>query len=541
MQKSNPYALAGVILGVLLVLAGADILKGGLYIGKHEGDAYQFIDIVMRMAQGEVAHRDFMTPIGALAFAPVVLLVKAGLGIGHAVLWAQVIIAAVVAPPLWWIAQRRLGPLAGVLFSVVVMVLILALVHGEAQRSVSISMHYNRWAWAAAYIAVLAAILPPDVPRRAGSEPQAQGTLDGVIVGAAMLALLMIKVTYFAAFVIPVVLGLVLTGQRRTLLIALLTGLAGMAALSAWLGLNYWTAYIGDLLTVARSDIRPQPGEPFSAILGAPAYIGGSLVAVASVILLRRAGAATGGLVLLTLLPGFFYVTYQNFGNDPQWLPLLAVIVLALRPAQEVTHGAGPLTLAAAMALALGAPSFFNLAYSPFRHLAVDTAKYAPLLPDGGRNADLQTLAIRANRVDARVAMDGPGSGLEAYRAAAERDPAPSFEGQTFPICSVQLGLPLFFRAIAQDMEGAGYTGARIFTADLLSPFWLLGDFRPLAHAAPWYYGGLPGFAGADYLLVPVCPIEQDVQTKILDAVKASGETLTEVRRTPLYILYARG
>ena len=85
------------------------------------------------------------------------------------------------------------------------------------------------------------------------------------------------------------------------------------------------------MLTVAGSEVRAAPGEPLSAIMGAPAYLGGSLTAIAGVIFLRQGKVKTGGLILLLLIPGFFYVTYQNFGNDPQWLLLLAVLLLALR------------------------------------------------------------------------------------------------------------------------------------------------------------------------------------------------------------------
>lgn len=540
MSRPNPAVLLGILVAILVVLGGAAVLKGGFYTGKHEGDTLHMMQIVFRMAAGERPHVDIMTPIGGLAFAPIVLFVKAGFGIGMAALWSQIVIAAFFLPALWWVSLSRLSPRLAVAFGVIVMVLVLALVHGEAQRSVSISMHYNRWAWAAAFIAIVAAIIPPVHPKN--------HTIDGAVIGLMMTVLLMIKVTYFVAFALPVILALVLTGQRRALWVALSTGAGMVALLTLWLGVDYWIAYIHDLRTVAGSTVRARPGEPFGAVLGAPAYLGGSLLAVASVILLRQSRAATGGLVLLTLLPGFFYVTYQNFGNDPQWLLLLAVLLLALRPAGEVTNAMGwnmrqTLAICAAVAMALAAPSFFNLAYSPFRHLRVDTATYAPILPDGGVHTDLQSASLRVQRIDARIAMDGPGSGLEAYAEAAGRDEPPSFLGETFPTCAIELGLPAFFKAIADDLEQAGLAnGKRLFAADVFSSYWLYGSLVPLMHGAPWYYGDLPGYDSADYLLVPICPVAQDIQTTILEAIKEHGtDDLTEIRRTPLYILYAKG
>jgi len=267
------------------------------------------------------------------------------------------------------------------------------------------------------------------------------------------------------------------------------------------------------------------------------------MAAIAGVIFLRQGKVEAGGLVLLLLIPGFFYVTYQNFGNDPQWLLLLAVLLLALRDAaKDVVNGFGwnmrdALGVVAVVALALAAPSFFNLAYSPFRHLNVDVADYAPILPRGGVHTDLQSLDIRVNRVDGRIALDGQVSGLHAY---PDRDAPPVFKGETIPVCSVELGLPRVMGAIARDMEDAGLAdGKSLFAADIFSSHLLFGALEPMDQGSPWYYGGLPGIEDADYLMLPLCPVAQDVQAQILEEVEASGIEAAEIRRTELYILYA--
>lgn len=542
MSRPNPVVLTAFLLGILGLLGGAALLKGGLYVGKHEGDTLHLMQIVFRMADGQLPHLDFMTPIGALAFWPIARLVEAGLGMGMAILWSQVIMATLFVPITVWVASSRLGPNVALLFGAFVMVLLLALVHGEAQRSVSISMHYNRLAWAAAFVVILAAIVPPVHPR--------SGLVDGIIIGLMMVIMVMIKVTYFAAFALPVVVALFLSEQRRALAWALLTGAAAALAITAFVGVEYWLAYLGDLATVAGSEIRAAPGEPLGAILGAPAYIGGSLVAVAGVILLRQARVETGGLVLLLLLPGFFYVTFQNFGNDPQWLMLVAVLLLAMRPGSDkvLRNGFGwplreALGVTAAMALALSAPSFFNLAYSPLRHLKLDTAEYTPLLPRGGVHADLQSTKLRVDRVYARVALDGPDSMLASFGApGVDSDPA-SFRGETFEQCSVELGLPTVMDTIVRDLEKAGLAeGKSLFAADIFSSHWLFGELEPLQGGAPWYYGGLPGWDDADYLLIPLCPVVPDVRARILTVIEEQGaEGLVEIRRTPLYVLYSKG
>ncbi len=540
MSRPNAALLLAALFAFVLVLGGIGVLKGGFYLGKHEGDTLHFLQIVMRMVGGETPHVDFMTPIGALAFAPVAFLMGQGLTIGDAILWSQVLAALAILPAVWWVAASRLSLPVALLFCLVQTVLMLALVHGEAERTISISMHYNRWAWAAAFVAILAAMIPPASPR--------SGTADGIVIGAMMTALVLIKVTYFAAFAIPVALGLWLTGQRRALAVAVLTGLGLAAALTLWLGPGYWLAYLGDLRTVSASEVRPQPGEDLNAVIVAPAYKGASLLAVVSVILLRQSRQDIAGLVLLTLLPGFFYVTYQNFGNDPQWLYLLAVLLFALRPAADLTGAFGwnlrqAVTIAGAMAAAFAMPSFFNLGFSPSRHYSKDVSEFTPLVPGDPRFADLQLAEVRATRVDARVALDGDGSGLERYRERADRDPEISFMGETFAYCSTELGLPALMEAIAQDIDAAGLgAGRSAFAADLFTSYWLFGDLDPVAGGAPWFYGGLPGYENADYLLVPLCPLAVDVQAQILELVAERGTAnLTEIRRTPLYILYAIG
>ncbi len=82
-----------------------------------------------------------------------------------------------------------------------------------------------------------------------------------------------------------------------------------------------------------------------------------------------------------------------------------------------------------------------------------------------------------------------------------------------------------------------------MFGADVFSSHWLCGALEPMDQGAAWYYGGLPGFEDADYLLVPLCPVVQDVQRQILETIEERGDAIsvTEIRRTELYILYQLG
>ena len=537
MSRSNPTVLFGFFVAVIAAMCGAALLKGGLYLGKHEGDTFHLLQIVFRMADGQVPHLDFMTPIGIMAFAPIALFVKIGYGAGISIILGQLLVSIVLLPAVWWVAHSRMQGLLPYLFGLFVLVLATALVHGEAQRSVSISMHYNRWAWAAAFIAISAAVIP--------TIDRARPMADGVIIGLAMSFLLLTKITYFAAFAMPVLIAMLLRGSYRTLLVSALSGMIAAALVTMIAGVDFWQAYLRDLLIVARSDIRSNPSEAFGAVVGAPAYLGASLILIAGVILLRQSREAVGGLVLLLLVPGFFYVTYQNSGNDPQWLLLLGVLLIAFLPELGLRNGFGwdmrsALKVTAAIALAMAAPSFFNLAYSPFRHLNVDVEKYTPILPRSAQHADLFATKLRAIRTDTSVPLDIVGTGLEAYEYMVERPEPIVFQGAVLAQCELTLGMSAWFDVITADLENAGLSGDKsIFAADLFSSHWLFGDFKPLAGGAPWYYGGLPGIGAADYVLVPLCPIIPEVRRMILETIEKNEIGLTEVRRTSLYILYA--
>ena len=528
MDRASWGRLCGLMGLVGLVLGALPFLKGGLVIAKHEGDTLHLADVVLRMAElGQIPHLDFMTPLGILSVAPIAWFVEAGANLGHAVFMAQALVALILFMPAAYAAGSRLPMPWAAVFGAYVMVLVLALVHGEAESAVSISMHYNRWAWAFSYVVILLILLPTR-----GRDRQ---VLDGVLIGLGMAVLALLKATYFAALAPAVLLALIVRGQWRALLVALVAGLlvAGAATL-AW-GVEFWAAYLGDLLAVARSETRSAPGAEFGDILSAPAFLAGNFALLAGVVLLRRAGGMTEGLILLVLAPGFFYITFQNFGNDPQWLILLAVVMFGARPARQYREAMGVVGVAA---LALGAGSFVNLAASPMRHYFLEPEVPVALITGHPRAADVLTSKSRMYHVMQSRALEGPDS---PYAAAAYVDPERKpdvINGEILADCDLSSGFNAWFEVAGRDLEGAGYRGAAVLAADLFGAFWLYGDFKPVEGSAPWYYVGASGIEHADYVLVPLCPTGRTQRRAILQGIDAAGWGLEEVRRTPLYILF---
>ena len=540
MSRPNPAYLIGFALVIVAAMGGAVLLKGGIYISKHEGDTLHLLEIVLRMAQGETPHEDFLTPIGYLAFAPISLFVAQGLGFAMAFTLAQILVALMILPAAVWTSYTRLNGALAFLFTAFVMVLPLALVHGQSEQSISLSMHYNRFAWALAFITIALATLPA---LRRDSQ-----SVDGAIIGLAMGVLAMMKITYFICFAPPILIALIMRKQTR----AILAGLAGGAVVALlstlYGGFDFWAAYVGDLLTVIGSGVREAPSAPLNEVAASSAYITATVAALLGIIFLRQSREAVGGVVMLLLFPAFLYVTYQNFGNDPQWVWLLAVLLLTLRPAADVVNGWGwnmrqGLTVVAIVALTTGAPSFLNLLFSPFRHMSEDVTTFTPLLSRAPQHADLQIYDVRAFRMNFNVDAEGVGQTYRVREDRTSEDDLSLLKGETLPYCEVTLGMVTWMETLATSLEEEGFAkGNALFITDLLPGLWMYSDgLKPTQDSAPWYYGGLPGFEKADYVLVPLCPISARMRGTVLRALEARGsDDLVEVFRNDLYIVLKR-
>lgn len=534
MTRPNKAALAAFLLAALALFGGVALARGALFIEKHEGDTYHLIELVLRVSEGQWPHLDFMTPIGVLALAPVAAFVTAGLGFGQSLLMAQMALGLALLPAALRVGSSRMSGVWPYVFGLVIVVLCTAIVHGEADRALSISMHYNRWAWAVSYVIVMLVVLDPV------RDPAP--TLDGAIVGVGIAALALTKITYFVAFFPPLALALIIKRQWRMLAAAALAGLVCGAVMTALAGVEFWFAYIGDLAAVALSEGRQQPGEDLATTITAPAYLGASFLLLAAVIALRQARLDTPGLLLLLLAPAFVYVTFQNYGNDPQWLYLVAILMFVLRPAGEVRNGVGWDMRAAMLVIGVaafshGAPSAFNLLYSPFRHLFLKDTEFASLLSREGLSEDIRARKPRLFRTNGGVILDVPGTEDDTWADEEDRLEPTLLNGEVLRECDLQVGMNAWFVAAAKDLTEAGFAGARLFTTDVFNAYPLFGDFPLLEGGAPWYYGNLSGFAAADYVIVPLCPIVPDVRAEILKELEKRDIALTEVRRTALYIL----
>lgn len=534
---SGRTGFAALLAALWLLYAVVLLAPGHLAISGIEGDIVHALDGAARMVEGARPHLDFPTPLGAFAFGALALPLALGVGPGLAMLAANLGVALLLLPALFWLRLTRLGTLPAVLLALWVLIEATGLVYDGELQTTTFALYYNRWCWALFAVAALLLLFPEQGERRPAG--------DGLMLGLLLGALAMTKMTFFVALLLPA-LAWGLGGRRwRALGFALLGGAAVAGAVTLWAGdPRFWLAYLVDLAQVAGSDVRSAPGLSFAGVLAAPAYILGTFVLLAAIALLRMARFRETGLVLLLLMPGTLYATYQNWGNAPVWLVVVALVLIEAWRATPPERRAGPIALRPAFgalavaAVTQAAPLVANMAISPFRHLGLGGSDYVPVMAVPGWD-DLLFLASRATRVRAEVPLGTPPETTEP-KARAEDFPT-TFAGRSFPPCNTIAALVAQMTMRRDSLSALPQVASGAYlTADLINPGWMFTGGRPLPGGAPWYYGGAKGLDRADWLVVPQCPISPLARAQMLARLEAAGARFKERFADDVIVVYER-
>lgn len=521
------YALF--LIGLLSGLALMRVNDGAVLILSFDGDAIHMAQIVLRLQAGDLPHQDFLTPLGILAFLPIVWLMDAGFGLGAAFAYAPVFIGLLSLPALYFVGITRFSPAGALAFGGVFLVQLLAMVHGGVEPTVTASMYYNNWCWAVAGLLVVMAVLPS---RISGLKTV---WAESLILGVGVAFLTLTKAP-FAVFILPaLIVALLVRRQLRVLGFGVVWALVALAAVTMPFGaVAYWQGYVADLLYVAQSGARGQPGASLPLMLLAPSQVVGNLAVLVAILFMRQARKSSEALVLLVLAAGWVLITHQNWQNDPHWLIPAGLLVMTF--AQDVTlynRFGWPLQRAlqsvGVLLFALGAPLLITQVQSLLIHNSLKPARFAAAL-DGAGLEDLRFRSL----VGKDVRVERPlNSSFEDKTAATV------LNGEPLPACQKINGLLIDLIETGKRLDGFAQTrGAQVLYADWINGLWLFSQTAPLQGGAPWYYGGVAGFAAADFLVVPLCPMGQGVRRMIVNAI-GQDPTLSfrEVARNDLFIL----
>ncbi|NNU81251.1 hypothetical protein HMH01_12470 [Halovulum dunhuangense] len=532
--SSLRYAIA--LLSLWLAIAAILLLPGNFWLKGHEVDFIHALDIASRINLGEWPHIDYQTPLGLFTHLPLALFLDMGYGPGRSFMLSQILVTALLLPGIWWVGASRLSAGLRLVYGMGMVLLGLALVHGGTEPMLASSMNYNRWGWILASFVVLVLMLPARPGWRAP-------VVDGVLVGAAGATLLMLKMTYFVAL-LPFVLAALLVDRPGRLFLAAVAGFAAvMAPVVVGLGPGFLLAYADDLVQVATQAKRAYPGRELGDLLASPATLPITALLLTTIVFWRRIGMYREGLLLFVLAPGLIYITYQNWGNDPQWLFVLGILLLALLPGpdRKPFYGQPPRGVAAVLAVLSFVwllPSMTNVAFSPLRHLLQEPEDFLPIFNDlakGDVKMHRDVLDTPLKRIEFSNYPFETDSEYAKQRRTAE------FNGEHLSYCGLELGFMAWTRWMVEQMGAIEEAvGRRVLVADNYDHLWLFGPFERLPHMAPWYYDADEGFEEAEYVMVPFCPVSDIAWERKLELIAEKGWVLEEVIRTELFILARR-
>lgn len=261
-ERCDGGRLTGTFIAVIGIAALAAILlamPGRTVTTRYLNDLFIFLDGAHRIMSGQVPHRDYHTPIGALAdVLPALGILLTG-SFGAAMPAGMALLIVVLSPAMAHVLASRLRPsLALPTAAYLVLILALPANIGEAPTHLSFAMFYNRIGWASLGL-LLVMVLPPE-----------RGTSfvrDAACAALLTLIQLYTKVSYGAVSL--AFLGFMLLDRRATGWSGL--ALAIVVAVTAFLEAvcRLPSAYLTDLVLAGRTSGAVQGG--FQALATAAA------------------------------------------------------------------------------------------------------------------------------------------------------------------------------------------------------------------------------------------------------------------------------
>ncbi len=506
------------LLGLLGAVAIFMLMSGHLFLSEHVGDTLHVLEASLRMADGELPHLDFMTPIGILALAPMAAFLKLGFGPGQSLILANICFALLILPATYWVGVQKFTGATRLFFGAVIMIFSLAFIYGGLDFETSFAMHYNRWAWAISFL-LLAVVLLPNV------QNDRNDLSDAVIIGGGLSVLVLMKMTYFLAFGGASLLILLLSRRFRLVLYIAAIGLVVLVFTTLLLGVDFWLAYAGNLIELTTGTIRQYPAAPLLSTLTDPDRVIGVAILLVTIVVFRNSQFKDLGTGLLILFPAFIYVSYQNYGNDPKWLFVVVYCLLALAPkiaGEKILKvdlrmvGTGAIVAA----LTIFVPVLLTMS-SSIVSAASSGNDTSVALPFHQLENDIW---LTSGPVTAKLVYDLPDD-VESFDGDDNLNLDDQVvDGKLLPKCEWLGDYIGYIEAHRDFLENyPEVTNQPLLAAVHVNINWMFHPVARLKDGAPWYYGDLSGFDDAKYYLVPTCPLSLDIRGESLKSMQATG------------------
>lgn len=340
-------AHAGVLL-LFSALAAITLLTRGISIDLYHADYFFVVDATWRAASGHIPHVDFPTPIGQAFYWPFYVVTSLASPTGATLLYANLLVAAVILAGAVVALPSRLSPLLYFLAAAAMVASVVTPRDMNTLMDFSFLAPYNRWPWPILGLVALIAL----VPRR--DKQASADLLDGMVLGTAVALLAYIKVTYFIAAAALVLLAL-LSRQMSVRVAIIAAATAAAFALCVELLFQNNLLYLQDMMDTAKAaeghteedDFRARKlvkMTPFS-LLYVAAILGIAWLWSPSTSLRAWSSRVNKPLLLSLATAGAgFLVSYQNHPVREPGTYVFAVLILAELMRREFSPG-GPRTL----------------------------------------------------------------------------------------------------------------------------------------------------------------------------------------------------
>ncbi|MCX7886073.1 MAG: hypothetical protein N3B01_02295 [Verrucomicrobiae bacterium] len=189
-------------------------------------DTFIMLDGGWRILQGQVPHVDFYTPLGPVTLWAVALGMWLGGATVNGLVYANVVVFLIVALWTWLIAARRLAPLWCVAVAIVNLFMVAGATCNFEITQVGYAAVYNRYATVVATLVLLEALLPPKNPGKTRGY-----VFDGISTGVGLVLLFFLKLNFFVAALLGVVLAAVLVPHSRGRWLGLAAGVVATGLL----------------------------------------------------------------------------------------------------------------------------------------------------------------------------------------------------------------------------------------------------------------------------------------------------------------------